>query len=73
MPRPISVHILGLRLTMDCQQRTKNGHPVHNTTGSDSTSSTQVWVFMSNQPRRWPNIARMVTTTVSGRVHQKRR
>jgi hypothetical protein len=30
---------------MDCQPRTKKGQPVHSTTGSDSTSSTQVWVF----------------------------
>ena len=58
---------------MDCQPRTKNGQAAHSTTGSDSTSSTQLWVAMLNHPRRWPNMARVVTISVSGNVHQKRR
>jgi hypothetical protein len=33
------VHMFGLRWTIDCQPRTKNGQPVHSTTGSDSTRS----------------------------------
>ncbi len=73
MPRPISVHIFGLRRAIDCQARTKNGQPVHSTTGKESTSSSQDCVAMSNQPSRWPNIASTVTATVSGSVHQKRR
>ncbi len=65
--------MFGLRWTIDCQPRTKNGHPVQSTTGSDSNNSTQVCVAMLNKPRRWPHIARTVTITVSGSVHQKRR
>ena len=65
--------MFGLRLTIDCAPRTKNGQPAQSTTGSDSTSSIQLCVAMSNQPSRWPNIASTVTTTVSGSVHQKRR
>jgi hypothetical protein len=30
---PISVHMFGLRLRIDCTQRTKNGQPAHSTTG----------------------------------------
>jgi len=32
--------MFGLALRIDCQQRTKNGHPAHSTIGIDSTSST---------------------------------
>ncbi len=65
--------MFGLRFTIDCAPRTKNGQPAQSTTGSASTSSIQLCIAMSNQPSRWPNIASTVTTTVSGRVHQKRR
>ncbi|MCY1382350.1 hypothetical protein D9M69_703660 [compost metagenome] len=65
--------MLGLRFTTDCTPRTKNGQPAHSTMGTVSTSSIQLWVAISNQPRLWPDIASTVTTTVSGRVHQKRR
>ena len=42
MPRPISVHMFGLRFTTDCQPREKKGQPAHNTMGSEITSSTQL-------------------------------
>jgi len=41
--------------------------------GTDSTSSSQLWVAIAIQPKRWPNMAMTVTTMVSGSVHQKRR
>ena len=63
--------MLGLRLTTDCAPRTKNGKPAHSTTDTVSTSSTQLCVAISNQPRLCPNIASTVTTAVS--VHQKQR
>ena len=69
----MSVHILGLRCVTDCAARAKNGQPAHNTTGKDKTNSIQLWVAISNHSNRWPNIARVVTTTVRGKVHQKRR
>ena len=72
VPRPISVHMLGLRCSTDCAPRAKNGQPAHMTTGRDRTSSIPLCVAISNQPRRWPNMASTVTTTVSGKVHQKR-
>ncbi len=65
--------MFGLRLMTDCTPRTKNGQPAHSTTGSDKASSIQLCVAMSNQPRSWPNMASTVSTTVSGKVHQKRR
>ena len=70
---PISVHMFGLRLRMDCTQRTKNGQPAHSTTGVVSANSIQVRVAVGSAGREWPNIARSSTTTLSGRVHQKRR
>jgi hypothetical protein len=66
--------MLGLRMDEDCQPRTKNGQPAHSTTGKRQHQlDPGLHVAMSNHPRRWPNIARMVTMTVSGSVHQKRR
>jgi hypothetical protein len=73
VPRLIRVHMLGLRLTIDCAPRWKKGQPAHSTTGTVSTSSTQLWVRPWNQSSEWPNMASRVTTIVSGRVHQKRR
>ena len=65
--------MFGLRWSTDCAPRTKNGAPVHNTSGSVSTSSIQLCAAIENQPSRWPNIASSVTTAVKGSVHQKRR
>ena len=65
--------MFGLRLTIDCTPRTKKGQPAHSEIGSDSSSSIQLCVAMSNQPKRWPNMASTVTATVKGSVHQKRR
>ena len=65
--------MFGLRCTIDCTPRTKNGQPAHSTIGSDSASSTHVCVDVAIQPSRCPNIASTVTTIVSGSVHQKRR
>src|SRR5690606_5899940 len=69
----MSVHMLGLRFTTDCQPRTKNGCPAHSTTGTDSTSSIHVCVVMLNQPNCGPNIASTVTMRVNGKVHQNLR
>src|SRR5215470_871187 len=33
VPSPISVNMFGLRFTIDCQKRAKNGHPPQSTTG----------------------------------------
>ena len=55
------------------QPRLKNGHPAHNTMGSDSTNSTQLWVAMLNSSNLCPTMASSVTATVNGSVHQKRR
>src|SRR5215469_12020464 len=41
MPSPISVNMLGLRLTSEVQKRSKNGRPQQSTTGVASTSSSQ--------------------------------
>ena len=72
VPKLISVHIFGLRLTTDCQPRLKNGAPAHSTTGTDSANSTQLCVPMLNKFSLCPTIARVATTTVNGNVHQKR-
>ena len=73
VPRPISVHMFGLRLTTDSQPREKKGQPAHSTIGNDSTNSTQLCVAMSIRCSRSPSIASASTTSVSGKVHQKRR
>ena len=65
--------MLGLRLTIDCAQRTKNGQPAHNTTGTVSTSSSQVRAVADSTVVRCPNMASASTVSDSGRVHQKRR
>ena len=55
MPIAMSVNMLRLRLTSDCQPRTKNGQPAHSTTGvlranciqREGSPSTQVGAFGS--------------------------
>jgi hypothetical protein len=73
VPRLISVHMLGLRLSTERAPRTKKGAPAHSTTGSDRPSSSQLCAAMSMTPSAWPNMASVVTAMVSGRVHVKRR
>ena len=41
MPIAISVNMLRLRVSSDCQPRTKNGQPAHSTTGVANTSWIQ--------------------------------
>jgi len=65
--------MLGLRWAIDRTPRTKKGAPAQSTIGSVSASSIQLCRAMSNQPKRWPNMASTVTITVKGSVHQKRR
>ena len=74
VPRPISVHMFGLRLTIDCAaaHEERPAGPQHDRQRT-ARSSIQLCVAMSNQPQRWPNMASTATTTVSGSVHQKRR
>src|ERR1700730_1534458 len=68
--------MLRLRVTSDCQPRTKNGHPAQSTTGVvntnwiqfDSVGSTQLW-----PPTRWPPISRKTGGTESTAPIQKRR
>ena len=72
-PVPINVHMFGLRVAIDCAQRTKNGHAAQATTGVVSRSSIQLRCPADNRSVRWPSIASPSTTTVSGSVHQNRR
>src|SRR3569833_3239807 len=68
-PSPISVHMLGERLTREVQKRRKNGHAAHSTTGVASTSSIQSPTVAPHQPlKRSPTtspIARMRIGTLS--------
>ena len=46
MPSAISVNMLRLRVTSDCQPRSKNGQPAHSTTGVAKANCSQfdsVW------------------------------
>src|SRR3546814_16143256 len=70
---PIRVHMFGLRLRIDCTQRSRNGQPAQSTTGTVRTSSIQVRASIDSHGRWWPNIASIITTNDSGSVHQKRR
>ena len=45
---PIRVNMLGLRLRIDCTQRSKNGQPAHSTTGALKASSSQVRVSIDS-------------------------
>src|SRR3546814_16554726 len=65
--------MLGLRLRIDCTQRSRNGQPAQSTTGTVSTGSIQVRASPDSHVRGWPNIASIITTNDSGSVHQKRR
>lgn len=63
MPIAISVNMFRLRLTIDCQPRSKKGHPAQSTTGVARASCIQ---FEVCGPRR-------NTGTASPRPIQKRR
>ena len=69
MPIAISVNMLRLRVTTDCQPRTKNGQPAHSTTGVASASCIQfdrVLVDPAGARRRdAPPISSTTTGTVS--------
>jgi hypothetical protein len=70
--------MFGLRLTTDCQPRTKNGHPPQSTTGVASTSCTQVAVAgESTRSRGLPGIRSAIPIASVGIVSatpiQKRR
>jgi hypothetical protein len=65
--------MFGLRLPIDCAQRTKNGQPDQSTTGVARASSTQGRAAPSIGSKTPPDMAIAVTITVSGSVHQKRR
>src|SRR3546814_13603942 len=77
------VNMFGLRLRIDCTQRSKNGQPAHSTTGVVRTSSTQVCTSIdkgrictsssTTRGRYWPNMASTSVTTVRGSVQQNRR
>ncbi|MGY3440277.1 hypothetical protein ACVW17_000278 [Bradyrhizobium sp. USDA 4473] len=75
MPIAISVNMLRLRVTTDCQPRAKNGAPAHSTTGVASTNEIQF-----DQPigtrcisPRWLPISSTNTGKVSARPIQNRR
>src|SRR5207302_3558421 len=53
-----------------CHQRAKNGHPAHQTTGADSSSSTQGCTATSSKCHR--TMASAATIAVSGSVRQNR-
>ena len=69
--------MLRLRLTSDCQARTKNTQPPHSTTGVASANSIQLSVrgaaSHSNESPTYSPIARMTSGTVSTALTQKRR
>ena len=65
--------MFGLRFLTDWSQRTKKGHPAHSTTGVLMAELDPALCRQSARENRWPAMARTVTTTVSGSVHQKRR
>ena len=66
-----------LRVTIDCQPRTKNGQPPHSTTGAASASCIQrCAVTLSLATRSGATISLIAsasTGTVSARLTQKRR
>ena len=65
--------MFGLRLRIDCAQRTKNGQPAHSTTGAPSANSIHVRVRTGIACTNIEPIASTNTATVSGRVQRKRR
>ncbi len=69
--------MLRLRVTTDCQPRTKNGQPPQSTTGVASTSSSQVSVrgvaSHSKESPTTPPMATITSGTVSAALTQKRR
>ncbi len=76
MPSAISVNMLRLRVTTDCQPRTKNGQPAHSTTGVASISCSQFevcWPMEWLSPVRCPPISSTNTGTASARPIQNRR
>ena len=68
--------MFGLRLAIDCQQRTKNGQPAHSTTGVASMSWIQLEVcdpIHMCRPVRWLPISSTNTGSVRARPIQNRR
>ena len=60
----ISVHMFGLRLTIELQPRRKNGQPAQSTTGVASTSSSQHRERSPSQaPTGRPSIGPMASTS----------
>ena len=57
------MNILRLRLTTDCQPRTKNGQPHQSTTGVASANSTHVQILA--ETRRWSGIKGSSPETIS--------
>jgi hypothetical protein len=60
--QPISVHMLGERLTSEAQNRRKNGSAAHSTTGVASTSSSQPAVSPIQSRTGSPTIGPMPRT-----------
>src|SRR5438128_2532482 len=76
MPMAISVNIFRLRVTSDCQPRTKNGQPAHSTTGVANRNCSQfdhVWPSSMWRLVRWPPISSVRTGIVSRSPTQNRR
>ena len=77
VPSAMSVNMFRLRVTSDCQPRTKNGQPPHSTTGVDRTSWLQshaVGPSAATSPGASISpIASARTGTVRARLTQKRR
>ena len=76
MPMAISVNMLRLRVTRDCQPRTKNGAPPHSTTGVARTNCSQFdqfWPSSMWRLVRWPPISSAKTGSVSTSAIQNRR
>ncbi len=71
----ISVNILRLRVTRDCQARAKNGQPAHSTTGVARTNWSQLEVRGGTmcRPATCPAISSTATGTDRMSATQKRR
>ena len=69
--------MLRLRLTIDAQPRSKNGHPAHRTTGVARANWIQIEMCIGTRwcsaGIRWPPISSRNTGKASARPIQKRR
>ena len=68
MPIAISVNMLRLRVTSDCQPRTKNGQPAHSTTGVAKRELHPVRQRRLDPDRAQPARCAPISSTKTGSV-----